>query len=147
MNLRDRLSPGVRSVESFRESMGVPRPASVREMLTREIALRFVGFHCFGETDELSASDEPYFTFGVLPAVIERKDPAHGIHENVDAGESVAKVLELFTRSHFIQSGREFAPSPNVGAAGGDFSPTQLGPGKWESVVRRAGISNTGYTR
>jgi len=52
MNLRDRLGPGVRSVESFRESMGVPRPASVREMLTREIALRFVGFHCFGETDE-----------------------------------------------------------------------------------------------
>ena len=90
--LRDRLGPGVRSLESFRESMGVPRPASVREMLTREIALRFVGFHCFGETDKLSASDEPYFTFGVLPAVIDRKDPAQAeIHENVDAGESVAE--------------------------------------------------------
>jgi len=84
----------------------------------------------------------------VLPAVIERKDPAQTeIHENVDAGESVAEVLELYTRSHFIQSGREFAPSPNFGAAGRDFSLTQLGPGKWEIVVRRAGISNTGYTR
>jgi hypothetical protein len=55
--------------------------------------------------------------------------------------------LVISTRIHFIQSGREFAPSQNFGAAGGDFSPTSLGPGQWEIVVRRAGISNTGYTR
>jgi hypothetical protein len=55
--------------------------------------------------------------------------------------------LVISTRIHFIESGREFGASQNFGAAGGDFSPTQLGPGQWEIVVRRAGISNTGYTR
>jgi len=55
--------------------------------------------------------------------------------------------LVISTRIHFIESGREFPPSQNFGAAGGDFSPTQLAPGQWEIVVRRAGISNAGYTR
>lgn len=55
--------------------------------------------------------------------------------------------LVTSTRFHYIESGREFAPSRNFGAAGGDFSPTTLSPGQWEIVVRRAGISNTGYTR
>jgi hypothetical protein len=44
MNLRHRVGPGIRSLESFREAMGVPRPASVSDMLSRGIALRFVGF-------------------------------------------------------------------------------------------------------
>jgi len=30
------------------------------------VTLTFVGFHCFGETDELSGSDEPYFINTVL---------------------------------------------------------------------------------
>jgi len=55
--------------------------------------------------------------------------------------------LVISTRIHFIESGREFPPSENFGAAGGDFSPTHLGPGQWEVVVWRAGISSTGYTR
>jgi hypothetical protein len=55
--------------------------------------------------------------------------------------------LVISTRIRYIESGREFAPSQNFGAAGGDFSPTTLGPGQWEIVVRRAGISSTGYTR
>lgn len=55
--------------------------------------------------------------------------------------------LVISTRVHFIESGHEFAPSQNFGAAGGDFSSTTLGPGQWEIVVRRAGISNTGYTK
>ncbi len=55
--------------------------------------------------------------------------------------------LVISTRFHFIESGREFAPSQNFGAAGGDFSPTQLPPGQWEIVVRRNGISSAGYTR
>jgi hypothetical protein len=54
----------------------------------------------------------------------------------------------ISTRIHFIQVGdREFPSSRNFGAAGGDFSPTTLGPGQWEIVIRRTGISNTGYTR
>jgi hypothetical protein len=56
--------------------------------------------------------------------------------------------LVISTRIHFIESGRELvAPSQNFGAAGGDFHWMTLGPGQWEIVVRRAGISNTGYTR
>ena len=55
--------------------------------------------------------------------------------------------LVISTRIHFIESGREFSRSQNFGAAGGDFSPTQLGPGQWELVVGHAGISNTGYTK
>ncbi len=55
--------------------------------------------------------------------------------------------LVTSTRIHFIQSGKEFAPSQNYGAGGGDFSPIQLGPGAWTIAVRRAGIGHTGYVR
>jgi hypothetical protein len=55
----------------------------------REIAIRYVGFHCFGETDELSASDEPYFIFGVVPTLVElKKTERTDIYTDVDAGES-----------------------------------------------------------
>ena len=98
MNLRHRVGPGIRSLESFREAMGVLRPASVSDMLSRGIALRFVGFHCFGETDEFSPHDEPYFTFGVLPSVIEGKQTVQTLppYEDPDAGDSVADVVELY---------------------------------------------------
>jgi hypothetical protein len=42
----------------------------------------------------------------------------------------------------------EFPPffsSNNLGTVGGDFTPTQLGPGTFQCVVKRAGISNTGF--
>jgi hypothetical protein len=55
--------------------------------------------------------------------------------------------LVISTRITFIQSGREYPAGQNFGAAGGDFSPTHLGPGQWEIIVRRAGISSAGYTR
>ena len=35
--------------------------------------------------------------------------------------------------------------SDNLGSSGGDFTPTQLSPGNWQFVVKRAGISNTGF--
>jgi hypothetical protein len=64
----------------------------------RQIALRYVGFHCFGETDELSAADEPYFTFGVVPILVERRNPTPQtqIYTDVDAGESRADLIELY---------------------------------------------------
>lgn len=35
--------------------------------------------------------------------------------------------------------------SNDLGGAGGDFTPTQLGPGTFQFVVKRSGISNTGF--
>jgi hypothetical protein len=63
----------------------------------QQVAIRFVGFHCFGETSEISASDEPYFAFGVLPMNVEQRGTVKTrIYEDVDAGESVADQLELY---------------------------------------------------
>jgi hypothetical protein len=62
-----------------------------------EIALRYVGFHCFGETNEWSASDEPYFYFGVLPTLVELKKTERTlIYNGVDAGESRGDLKELY---------------------------------------------------
>lgn len=49
------------------------------------------------------------------------------------------------TEIDFHLNGEVRATSDNLGSAGGDFTPTQLGPGNWQLVVRRAGISNTGF--
>jgi hypothetical protein len=35
--------------------------------------------------------------------------------------------------------------SSELNSSGGDFTPTQLGPGSWQLVVTRAGIANTGF--
>ncbi len=35
--------------------------------------------------------------------------------------------------------------SAELNSSGGDFTPTQLGPGRWQLVVTRSGISNTGF--
>lgn len=35
--------------------------------------------------------------------------------------------------------------SSDLNNSGGDFTPTQLGPGSWQPVVTRSGISNTGF--
>jgi hypothetical protein len=61
------------------------------------LSFRFVGFHCFGETDEPSASDEPYFTFGSVAALsgVNRVEQTT-IWENVDAGESKHEIIELY---------------------------------------------------
>jgi hypothetical protein len=99
------------SVRAMR-SLIAPNSTSLREILqislthgdggvppTQEIAVRFVGFHCFGETDEVSSADEPYFYFGVVPTNVEKKNTLRTRiyeDEDVDAGESVADLLELY---------------------------------------------------
>lgn len=63
----------------------------------REIVLRYVGFHCFGETDESSAADEPYMTFGIVPAITDLKNTVPTrIYEDVNAGDSHADAIELY---------------------------------------------------
>lgn len=49
------------------------------------------------------------------------------------------------TNIEYHLDGNALGVSGNLGSAGGDFTPTQLGPGNWQLVVRRAGISNTGF--
>ena len=61
----------------------------------REISLRFVGWHCFGETNELSASDEIYFIFGVVPNLVEQRGTfLTRIWHDTDTGESHYYGLE-----------------------------------------------------
>jgi hypothetical protein len=55
--------------------------------------------------------------------------------------------LVISTRIFFSQAGQLFAVSTNYGAAGGDFSHEQLGPGAWEVEVRRTGIGRGGHVR
>jgi hypothetical protein len=63
----------------------------------QHVLLRYVGFHCFGETDEISASDEPYFIMGVLPVNVEQRAvPMTKMYEDVDAGDSVADSIEMY---------------------------------------------------
>jgi hypothetical protein len=63
----------------------------------RPVSLRYLGIHCFGETNELSASDEPYVTFGVVPMVTKLgRTLQTRIYEGVDAGESCSDDLELY---------------------------------------------------
>jgi hypothetical protein len=62
----------------------------------QEISLRYVGWHCFGETNEPSASDEIYFTFGVVPTLVEHKKTLQTrIWEDTDAGESRYSEFEF----------------------------------------------------
>jgi hypothetical protein len=63
----------------------------------QHIALTFEGFHCFGETNESSAHDEPYFIFGVLPVNVERRSVVMTrVHTFIDAGQSVLDRMELY---------------------------------------------------
>jgi hypothetical protein len=63
----------------------------------QQVSVRYLGFHCFGETGEFSASDEPYFAFGVLPMNVDQRATLRTrIYEDVDAGESVADEIELY---------------------------------------------------
>lgn len=60
---------------------------------------------------------------------------------------SASASAVISTRMHYFQGGREFGPSRNFGAAGGDLRDTQLGPGEWQIQVRRAGIDAVGFHR
>lgn len=63
------------------------------------IAVRYTGLLCFGETDNdgQSASDEPYVIFGIVPALATEAAAAQtGIYEGVDAGDSRIDNIELY---------------------------------------------------
>jgi hypothetical protein len=80
-----------------RALLGTPRPASVRALVSHTVAVRYVGFPCFGETDEPSASDEPFFVFGVVPSVVAEKNTTRTrIYEEIDSGESVTDLIPLY---------------------------------------------------
>lgn len=63
----------------------------------RELRISFTGFHVFGETDELSASDEPYFINGVVPIITgPTVSSMTRIYDDVDAGMSVSDDVFMF---------------------------------------------------
>jgi hypothetical protein len=64
----------------------------------------------------------------------------------VDIRVSSTTALAISTRVHPILSGQEFPGSQNYGSKEGNYS-TTLAPGQWDLIVKRAGISNTGYTK
>jgi hypothetical protein len=93
----------------------------------RDIALRFVGFHCFGETDEFSAADEPFLTFGVVPTVTEQSQTLQTrIFEDVDSGESRGTLIELYR-------GLPFGAAISVTLAEHD----QGDPNKYREIVKK----------
>ena len=53
----------------------------------------------------------------------------------------------IHTHIFYDQNGQFPFESTDYGAAGGDFDPTTLGPGTWNIVVRRTGITDTGFER
>ena len=61
----------------------------------KEVVVRYTGLNCFGETDEPSASDEPYAVIGVVSG----KGPSSlrtQIYSDVDGGESRPDIVELY---------------------------------------------------
>jgi hypothetical protein len=62
----------------------------------QEISLRYVGFHCFGETDGFAGADEVYFTFGVVPTLVEQKNTLQTrIISDVDTGDSHSEFVPM----------------------------------------------------
>ncbi|WP_114946523.1 hypothetical protein [Microvirga calopogonii] len=62
------------------------------------LRVRCVGFHCYGESTEISSSEEPQFFFGVLPANEPAWLTAHtGVYGGVDKGETRGADVELYS--------------------------------------------------
>ena len=65
------------------------------------VRLRYKGLYCFGETDELSAADEPYVLLGLVHVPVQ-KDALAGtetrsqIYNDVDAGDCRPDDLPLY---------------------------------------------------
>jgi LGFP repeat len=62
----------------------------------RELAIKFTGFHVFGQTDEPSPSDEPYFINGVLPMDAAPVSSMTRIYEGTGAGRSVSDDVLMY---------------------------------------------------
>lgn len=60
-----------------------------------DLVVNYTGIVCFGETDELSASDEPYVTLGMI-SPIGTSEAQSRIYEGVDAGESRTDLIEIY---------------------------------------------------
>lgn len=61
------------------------------------IVVRYKGLFCFGETDEASASDEPYAILGVIPTITNQTTTMRTqIYEGVDGGDSREDAIELY---------------------------------------------------
>jgi hypothetical protein len=93
----------------------------------QEISLRYVGLHCFGETDEWSGSDEPFVTFGVVPTLIDQRKALQRVYQGVDAGESRGDLVELYR-------GLPFGVAISVTVGEHD----QGDPDKYRAIVERA---------
>lgn len=62
-----------------------------------DIIVRYTGLFCFGETNEASASDEPYAILSVIPTVIDKTLTTRTqIYEGVDRGKSREDNIELY---------------------------------------------------
>jgi LGFP repeat-containing protein len=66
------------------------------------IAIRYKGLYCFGETDEASSADEPYLTFGTVgvpasPGLAVTNAVRSQVYDDVDAGDSRPDVINLYT--------------------------------------------------
>jgi len=53
--------------------------------------------------------------------------------------------ITWFTSIDYSLGGKVVASHDILSTSGGDFTPTQLGPGDWQLVVSRSGISITGF--
>jgi LGFP repeat len=61
------------------------------------ISVQYKGFHCFGETDEWSGSDEPYVLFGVVPVPpAEPSSLRTKVYDDVDGGGTYFDNIELY---------------------------------------------------
>lgn len=61
----------------------------------RSIIVQYTGINCFGETDEFSASDEPYVVFGIITGKGTSATRTR-VYENVDSGESQIDLIQLY---------------------------------------------------
>ena len=74
---------------------------TISEKDVQYVRVRFLGFECLEESDELSSSDEPYFFIGVVGSngsTLTRFGP----YENVDAGESRLEAVEVASHPNHL---------------------------------------------
>ncbi len=59
--------------------------------------VRYKGLYCFGETNEVSGSDEPYAILGIIPTITNQTTTMRTkIYGDVDGGDSREDLIELY---------------------------------------------------
>ncbi len=61
----------------------------------RDVIIHYTGINCFGETDDGSASNEPYVCFGTITPSGTSASRTR-VYEGVDSGESQPDLIELY---------------------------------------------------